>query len=90
MWVKFLDIPMAAFTSDGLSIIASKFGITMLLNSYTNTMCEESWGRNSYARVLIKLNEDNVLKDRLVVVVPLLDKPRYTCFSILVEYEWTS
>ena len=43
MWVKLLDVPMAAFTCDGLSI-ASKLGTHVLHDSFTNTMCEESWG----------------------------------------------
>ncbi|GJZ46925.1 hypothetical protein Tco_0600757 [Tanacetum coccineum] len=63
VWIKFHDLSMAAFNGDGLSIIALKLGTPMLLDSYTITICEETWGRNSYARALIELNADNVLKD---------------------------
>nr|GEV58606.1 reverse transcriptase, RNA-dependent DNA polymerase [Tanacetum cinerariifolium] len=56
-------------------VIFSGLGTHMLLDSYTTTMCEESWGKNNYARELIEQNVDNVLKDRLVVDVMLLDKP---------------
>nr|GEX51325.1 histone deacetylase 14 [Tanacetum cinerariifolium] len=45
-------------------------GIPMLLYSYTNTMYEESWGRNSYARALIELNAENELKDMVVSQCP--------------------
>lgn len=88
VWVKLHDVPMAAYTGDGLSMIASKIGTPMLIDSYTNTMCEESWGRNSYARALIELNAENEFKERLVVAVPFLDKPGYTRMTIRVEYEW--
>ncbi|GJS41689.1 hypothetical protein Tco_0566732 [Tanacetum coccineum] len=61
----------------------------MLLDSYMNTMCEESWGKNSYAYVLIELNAENDFKDHLVVVIPLLEEPSYTRMTIRVEYRWT-
>nr|GEY47148.1 transcription factor CPC-like [Tanacetum cinerariifolium] len=53
-------------TSDGLSIITSKLGTPMLLDSYVYTICEESWGRNSYARALIELHAENEFKDSLI------------------------
>ncbi|GJT99634.1 hypothetical protein Tco_1109973 [Tanacetum coccineum] len=61
-------------TSDGLSIITSKLGTPMLLDSYVNTIYEESWGRNSYAQALIELHAENEFKDSLVGVVPLSDQ----------------
>jgi hypothetical protein len=44
VWVKLHDVPMAAFSTDGPSIIATKLGTLMMLDSFTSTMCEESWG----------------------------------------------
>lgn len=31
----------------------------MMLDSYTNTMCLDSWGRSIYARVLIEFDASN-------------------------------
>ena len=76
---------MDAFIGDGLTIIASKLGTPMLLDSYKTTMCEESWDRNIYARALIELNVDNELKDWLVAIITWLDKPAYTRASIRVD-----
>ncbi|GJW80065.1 RNA-directed DNA polymerase, eukaryota, reverse transcriptase zinc-binding domain protein [Tanacetum coccineum] len=42
VWVKFHDILTVTYTSDGLSLIASKIGNPMMLDSYTNSMCLES------------------------------------------------
>ncbi|GKC67419.1 uncharacterized protein Tco_1100017 [Tanacetum coccineum] len=78
VWVKLHDIPMAAYTCDGLSMISSKLGTPMLLDSYTKTLCEESRGRNCHARALIELNAENDFKDHLVAVVSLLDEPGHT------------
>ena len=51
VWVKMHDVPLAAYTSDGLSMIATKIGKP--LDSYTSTMCLDSWRPSSYARALI-------------------------------------
>ncbi|GKE43238.1 hypothetical protein Tco_1470522 [Tanacetum coccineum] len=61
-----------SYTSDGLSLIATKIGTPMMLDSYTNSMCLESWGRSSHARVLIEIDACNDFNDNLVMVVPNL------------------
>ncbi|GJZ08937.1 putative ribonuclease H-like domain-containing protein [Tanacetum coccineum] len=88
VWVKFHNALLVAYTSDGLSLIATKIGTPMMLDSHTNSMCLESWGRSSYARILIDIYACNGFCDNLVMVVPNLDEPRYTKKTIRVEYEW--
>ncbi|GJS29400.1 RNA-directed DNA polymerase, eukaryota [Tanacetum coccineum] len=61
------DVPMVAYTSDGLSLIASKIGTPMMLDSYTSSMCLESRGRSSYARILIEIDARNDLCDIMVM-----------------------
>ncbi|GKG16404.1 hypothetical protein Tco_0358727, partial [Tanacetum coccineum] len=51
-------------------------------------MCLESWGRSSYARVLIEINACNDFSDNLVMVVPNLEGTGYTKETIRIEYEW--
>ncbi|GJY55068.1 reverse transcriptase domain-containing protein [Tanacetum coccineum] len=41
----FHDIPITALTKEGLSAIATKFDTLMMLDSYTSTMCTDSWVR---------------------------------------------
>ncbi|XP_071714305.1 uncharacterized protein [Rutidosis leptorrhynchoides] len=53
VWVKFHDIPLAGFTEDGLSILAY-----IMLDSYTSTMCKESWSRPNFARALIEISAE--------------------------------
>ncbi|GKC11044.1 hypothetical protein Tco_1007826 [Tanacetum coccineum] len=43
---------------DGLSVIATKLGTPLMLDSYTSTMCTKSWGRCSTCKVF-----DHVLDD---------------------------
>lgn len=63
VWVKMHDVPLAAFTADGLSVIASKIGNPLMLDSYTSTMCSESWGLSSYARAMIEIPSEVKLKE---------------------------
>ncbi|GKF21358.1 retrotransposon protein, putative, ty1-copia subclass, partial [Tanacetum coccineum] len=57
VWVKLHGVPVTAFR-DGLSTIATKLGTPLMLDSYTSDMCMQSWGRSSYARVMIELRAD--------------------------------
>ncbi|GJS80983.1 hypothetical protein Tco_0747524 [Tanacetum coccineum] len=43
----------------------------IMLDFYTSSMCIESWGRSSFARCLIEINVDDVLKESLTMGVPL-------------------
>nr|GEV05930.1 hypothetical protein [Tanacetum cinerariifolium] len=59
-------------SEDGLSIIATKLGTLLMLDSYTSGMCMHSWGMLSYARAMIKLQADEELQDTIVVAMPKL------------------
>nr|GFA12552.1 hypothetical protein [Tanacetum cinerariifolium] len=88
VWVKLHGVPVTAFSEDGLSAIATKLDTPLMLDSYTSDMCMQSWGRSSYARVMIELRADVELKDNIVVVMPKITKEgHYTC-NVRVEYEW--
>ncbi|GKB58630.1 cytokinin dehydrogenase 3-like protein [Tanacetum coccineum] len=88
VWVKLHGVPVTAFSEDGLSAIATKLGTPLMLDSYTSDMCMQSWGRSSYARVMIQLRADVELKDNLVVAMPKITREgHYTC-NVHVEYAW--
>ncbi|GJZ00389.1 hypothetical protein Tco_0517818 [Tanacetum coccineum] len=70
--VKFHGVPITAFIDDGFSVIATKLGTPLMLDSYTYDMCMQSWGRSSYARAMIELRADVELKDTLVVAMSKL------------------
>ncbi|GJX18231.1 retrotransposon protein, putative, ty1-copia subclass [Tanacetum coccineum] len=80
VWVKLHGVPVTAFIKDGLSAIATKLGTPLMLDSYTSDMCMQSWGRSSYARVLIELQADVELKDNIVVaMLKITREGHYTC-----------
>nr|GEX35613.1 hypothetical protein [Tanacetum cinerariifolium] len=49
------------------SVIATKLGTLLMLDSYTSFMYIQSWGRSSYARALIEIRADVELKDTIMV-----------------------
>lgn len=69
-------------------MIATKLGTPLILDSYTSSMCKDSWGRSSFDRTLIDLNPDVDLKESMDVHVPRLDGKGTTLSTIRIEYEW--
>nr|GEU69950.1 hypothetical protein [Tanacetum cinerariifolium] len=65
--VKLYGVLIIEFNDDGLSVIATKLGTSLMLDSDTADMCLQSWGRSSYTRVTIELWADIKLKDNIVV-----------------------
>ncbi|GJR71089.1 retrovirus-related pol polyprotein from transposon TNT 1-94 [Tanacetum coccineum] len=85
VWIKFHDVPFVAYMEDVLRIIATKLVTPLMLDSYTNDMCLESWGRSSYARAMVEIDAHNELIDTLVVVVPELNDNGYMRETIRCE-----
>ncbi|XP_021991387.1 uncharacterized protein LOC110888155 [Helianthus annuus] len=88
VWIKFHNVPLAVYTDEGLSLLASKLGIPKRLDAYTADMCAENWGRTSFARAMIEISADNELKDHIVLAIPKLDEEGYLMERVDVEYEW--
>ncbi|GJT26116.1 hypothetical protein Tco_0906391 [Tanacetum coccineum] len=59
-----------------------------MLDSYTSSICIESWGRSSFARCLIEIDAKDVLKESLTMGVPLIEGTGYTIETVTIEYEW--
>ncbi|GJY28136.1 zinc knuckle CX2CX4HX4C containing protein [Tanacetum coccineum] len=59
IWVKLHDVPIQVFEEDDISLIATFIGKHVMLDSYTSSMCNDSWGRSSFARCLIEAEKTN-------------------------------
>nr|GEY58409.1 zinc knuckle CX2CX4HX4C [Tanacetum cinerariifolium] len=70
------------------SLIASFIGKHVMLDSYTSSMCSDSWGRSSFARCLIDVNSEADLVDVVTICIPSLIGEDFTKETIHVEYEW--
>ncbi|MFS8002538.1 hypothetical protein Hanom_Chr13g01203231 [Helianthus anomalus] len=89
VWVKIHDVPIAAYTEDGLSMIATAIGEPKMLDTYTSSMCTENWGRSSYARALVEISAENGFKEEIVIAVPELEGEGFCKVILSVEYEWS-
>ncbi|XP_071694781.1 uncharacterized protein [Rutidosis leptorrhynchoides] len=87
VWIKLHDVPLTGFTTVGLSVIASNIGRPMMLDSYTSTMCLESWGHPNIVRAMIEVSAECELKDSIRVGTPNTDG-RFTKDVVMIEYEW--
>ncbi|GKD70363.1 zinc knuckle CX2CX4HX4C containing protein, partial [Tanacetum coccineum] len=88
IWVKLHDIPIQVFEEDGISLISTFISKPVMLDSYTSSMCNESWGRSSFARCLIEVNSEADLVDVVTIGIPSLSWDIFTKETIHVEYEW--
>ncbi|XP_071699756.1 uncharacterized protein [Rutidosis leptorrhynchoides] len=88
VWVKIHDIPIVGFTETGLSMIASNIGIPMTLDSYTSTMCLESWGRPNFARALVEISSEKEMQETIRMAIPNINGTSKTVCSLRVEFEW--
>ncbi|GJS52384.1 zinc knuckle CX2CX4HX4C containing protein [Tanacetum coccineum] len=88
IWVKLHDVPIQVFEEDGISLIATFIGKPVMLDSYTSSMCIESWGRSSFARCLIEVNSEVDLVDVVTIGILSLSEDGFTKETIRVEYEW--
>ncbi|GJW93710.1 beta-glucosidase 12 [Tanacetum coccineum] len=90
IWVKFHDIPIVAFTVDGLGVMATKLSNLIMLDSYTSSMCLQSWGCMDYACALIDIRADLELKEDMVIVIPNVEDDGDVLHMVRVEYELES
>ncbi|GJV13950.1 putative reverse transcriptase domain-containing protein [Tanacetum coccineum] len=78
----------SVFEKDGISLITSYLGKPSMLDSYTTTICKESWGRSSVARCLIEINSEAEFTESITIGIPELEGPGFIKETIRVEYEW--
>ncbi|GJV46602.1 hypothetical protein Tco_1431138 [Tanacetum coccineum] len=88
VWVKMHNVPLLAYSEDGLSLIATQIGKPIMLDAFTSSMCVESWGRIGFARAIIEVSLDSELKKEVIMAIPNEEGNWYIKEVIRVEYEW--
>nr|GEY62528.1 zinc knuckle CX2CX4HX4C [Tanacetum cinerariifolium] len=71
-----------------MSLIDTFIGKPVMLDSYTSSMCNDSWGRSSFTWCLIKVNSEADFMDVVTIGIPSLIGDGFTKETIRVEYEW--
>ncbi|KAJ9541722.1 hypothetical protein OSB04_028228 [Centaurea solstitialis] len=88
LWVKLHNVPLVAFNKEGISRIASVLGVPKQMDACTASMCDKSWGRPGFAKVLVETWAVGELKREIHVVIPSLTGGEDVRVAIKVEYIW--
>ncbi|GJS13138.1 retrovirus-related pol polyprotein from transposon TNT 1-94 [Tanacetum coccineum] len=88
VWVKLFNVPVVAYSKVGLNLITAKLGRLIKLDAHTSNMCLNSWGMNSYARVLVEISAKKELVESLVVAVPIDKNKGLRLVSVEIEFEY--
>ncbi|GKC11853.1 RNA-directed DNA polymerase, eukaryota, reverse transcriptase zinc-binding domain protein [Tanacetum coccineum] len=68
VWVKMLKMPMEAWSVKGISALASSLGKLIIMDEVTTRMCVTSVRRIGFARVLIEIDAEKEIKDRIEII----------------------
>jgi hypothetical protein len=69
-------------------MMATLIGNPKVLDSYTTSMCLDSWGRSNYAQALVEISADQPFKDVITVAIPGDDGVSFSKEKVFIEYEW--
>ena len=61
VWIKLTNLPLEAWSSKGLSALASRIGTPLIMDAMTTKMCIHGVGRLGYARVLVEADANKGL-----------------------------
>nr|GEY94103.1 reverse transcriptase domain-containing protein [Tanacetum cinerariifolium] len=86
--VKMHNVPMVAYCKEGLSLITSQIGNPIMLDAYTSTTCKKSWGKNDYARAIIKISSMSLMMHEVIVAILFTKGTGHLLEKVEVEYEW--
>ena len=88
VWVKIHDVPLEAWSVEGIGRIASRIGIPLDMDTYTKEMCVEGKGRCAYARVLIEISACTPWEEFIEVQTWDLTTKTGVDHSLQLEYSW--
>lgn len=88
LWIKFYNIPLVAFNREGISRIASAVGVPLKMDACTTNTCDNTWGRTSFAKVLVNVWASGDLTREVEVVIPHLSGKGEDVVKVELEYDW--
>ncbi|GJY24381.1 RNA-directed DNA polymerase, eukaryota, reverse transcriptase zinc-binding domain protein [Tanacetum coccineum] len=87
-WIKLYNVPLEAWTTKGISVIASSLGNPLIMDKTTTKLCKEGTGNFGYARVLVEISADKEFKEKIEICYKSQEMV-YPCSKFVkVEYSW--
>ncbi|PWA91582.1 hypothetical protein CTI12_AA007890 [Artemisia annua] len=88
VWVKMVDIPLEAWSVEGISALASSIGMPFLMDTVTAAMCHKGMGNLGYARVLVEIPAEKGLKKSIEIQYRDKNQCVKGTKSVQVVYDW--
>ncbi|GJS99828.1 RNA-directed DNA polymerase, eukaryota, reverse transcriptase zinc-binding domain protein [Tanacetum coccineum] len=88
VWVKMRNVPMEAWSVKGISALASSIGKPAIMDEITAKMCVTKVGRVGFARVLVEIDAEKGIKDKIEIMYKSKSIAEGTKKVVEVEYSW--
>ncbi|GJU33233.1 RNA-directed DNA polymerase, eukaryota, reverse transcriptase zinc-binding domain protein [Tanacetum coccineum] len=89
LWVRLRNLPLEAWTTKGISAVASRLGTPQIMDQTTTQMCKVGYGRLGFARVLIDVEAEKRLPDKIEIIYKNRDGMVTAKKSVDVSYDWS-
>ncbi|GJW33577.1 RNA-directed DNA polymerase, eukaryota, reverse transcriptase zinc-binding domain protein [Tanacetum coccineum] len=88
IWVRLCNIPLEAWTTNGISALASRLGKPLIMDNLTAEICKKGVGRVKYARVLVEVPANKCVPDEIEVIYRDKDRVEICRKKIIVKFDW--
>lgn len=88
IWIKLTNLPLEAWSTKGLSALASRIGKPLIMDAMTTKMCTQGVGRLGYARVLVEADVSKGLNDYIDVLYQSKEDNMKFMKKVHVIYDW--
>ncbi|GJZ69312.1 RNA-directed DNA polymerase, eukaryota, reverse transcriptase zinc-binding domain protein [Tanacetum coccineum] len=88
VWVELVNMPMEAWTNEGISAIASCIGKPKIMDSMTSYVCKNGLGRTEFARVFVEIEAVKGFKNEVEIQYRDKDQGIKGTKKVKVEYDW--
>nr|GEW18270.1 hypothetical protein [Tanacetum cinerariifolium] len=87
VWVRMTDVPLDAWSIEGISALTSSLGMLMIMDTMTASMCHSGIGRMDFARVLVEMDVVKEFKRKLKCNKKMRNKIKGVK-KVSVTYDW--
>ncbi|GJS66832.1 metallophosphoesterase 1-like protein isoform X1 [Tanacetum coccineum] len=88
LWVSLVNVPMKAWSIEGISSLASSLGKPMIMDNMTAKRCKLGEGRMDFARVLVEFDVIKGFKERIEIQYRDKNNNKKGSKYVNVEFAW--
>ncbi|GKC33677.1 RNA-directed DNA polymerase, eukaryota, reverse transcriptase zinc-binding domain protein [Tanacetum coccineum] len=88
VWVKIVNVPLEAWSIEGISALASSLGKPIMMDTMTANMCYKGVGKFEYARVLVEIDAEKEIKREIKIQYRGQNNNIKGSKKLKVVYDW--